>query len=170
MPNLKTINKIVLWPIKSEHWKQHPIKQHGSKKNHDTGHLNTIIWTQNVKECFPWVHLEKSGMWIGMRTSIRMRIHVWTWTRIQTCRNTTESILPFWTIDREWNKAWIFPLNEKYTVLVPVSHVQSHPGMHVSNPGWLWTQPFFYIWKGHWIWVYMWVCCTFVITTPPPKL
>ena len=86
MPNLKTINKIVLWPIKSEHWKQHPIKQPVSKKNHDTGHLNTIIWTQNVKECFPWVHLEKSGMWIGMRTSIRMRIHVWnwTWTRIQT--------------------------------------------------------------------------------------
>ena len=23
--------------------------------------------------------------------------------------------------------------------LLPVSHVQSHPGMHASNPGWLWT-------------------------------
>ena len=30
-----------------------------------------------------------------------------------------------------------------YTFLVPVSHVQSHPGMHASNPGWLWTRPVF---------------------------
>ena len=51
-------------------------------------------------------------------------IHVWTWTRTQTqCRHTTESILPFWTVNRKWNKAWIFPLYEwLYTFLVPVSH------------------------------------------------
>ena len=24
-----------------------------------------------------------------------------------------------------------------------VLHVKSHPGMHASNPGWLWTRPFF---------------------------
>ena len=30
-----------------------------------------------------------------------------------------------------------------YTCFVPVSHVQSHPGMHASNPGWLWTRPVF---------------------------
>ena len=48
-----------------------------------------------------------------MGTSLWMRIHVWTWTRTQTqCRNTTESILLFWTVNRKWNQAWIFPLYE----------------------------------------------------------
>ena len=52
-------------------------------------------------------------MWTGMGTSLWMRIHVWTWTWTQTqCRNTTESILLFWTVNRKWNQAWIFPLYE----------------------------------------------------------
>ena len=46
--------------------------------------------------------------------------------------------------EQEMKFAWIFPLYEwLYTCLVPVSHVQSHPGMHASNPGWLWTWPVF---------------------------
>ena len=31
-------------------------------------------------------------------------------------------------------------LSSYNTFLVPFSHVQSHPGMHASNPGWLWTR------------------------------
>ena len=60
------------------------------------------MYACNIKESVPLVHLEKSGMWTGMGTSLRMRIHIWTWMRTQTqCRNTTESILPFWTVNRK---------------------------------------------------------------------
>ena len=46
-----------------------------------------------------------------------------------------------------WNEIRLessLSMNGLYTCLVPVSHVQSHPGMHASNPGWLWTRPVFY--------------------------
>ena len=66
-----------------------------------------------------------------------MRIHVWTWLWKDTqCRNTIELILPFWTVN-------FCEFSLFFRGYVHVSHVQSHPGMHASNPGWLWTQPVF---------------------------
>ena len=70
-----------------------------------------------------------------------MRINVWTWTRTQTqCRNTTESF-GLWTGNEI--RLEFPPTMSRYTFFVPVSHVQSHPGMHASNPEWLWTWPVF---------------------------
>ena len=64
-------------------------------------HLNTIIWTQNIKECVPLVHLEKSGMRTGMGTSLQMRIFLFGHGRGHIL--SAESILPFWTVNRKWN-------------------------------------------------------------------
>ena len=83
-------------------------------------------------------------MWTGVQTSIRMRIHVWTWTQHRHGAGTPlNPLYPFGLCTGSEIRFESSLSTSSCTVLVPVSHVQSHPGMHASNPGWLWTRPIF---------------------------
>ena len=118
-------------------------------------------------------------MWTGMEHRYKLRIHVcdmrarelrhslaflhyWIWYLL--------SIFGLWTGNGKYGLN--FPHYESlYILFVPVSHVQSHPGMHASPPvcQWLPDMARFWIWTGsiryHDV---LWVnSCTFVITIPP---